>query len=238
MISIIIPTYNESSNLEKLIPLIKENLFGESEIIVVDDSENPKEINKLVELQWRYQKFLMVWFRGEKKGIGSAYREAVSNASGETIIFMDGDHSHNPEHLNRMIGALKENDLVIGSRYIRHGEIEGWNWKRKIISAGANNLSRLFLGIPVKDLTSGYRAFRRELIDSIDFNSVKSNGYSFILETNYLAWKKKARIKEVPITFLQRRNGDSKLGRKEIALYLLKLIELSLISREGDKKNE
>lgn len=235
MISIIIPTYNESKNLEKLIPLIKENLFSESEIIVVDDSENPKEVNKLVELQWRYRKDLLVWFRGEKLGIGSAYREAASNVRGNIIVFMDGDLSHNPEHLNRMIGALKENDLVIGSRYVRHGEIEGWNWKRKILSKGANNLSRLFLGMPINDLTSGYRAFRKELIDSIDFNSVKSNGYSFILETNYLAWKKKARIKEVPITFKQRINGNSKLGKKEILNYLLKVIELALISREAKK---
>lgn len=236
MITIIIPTYNESINLEKLIPSLLNELneiTREREIIIIDDSKDNEEINRLVALQWKHKNDLMIWFRGQKLGIGSAYREAVNNADGDIVVFMDADLSHSPEQLHKLIGAINENDLVIGSRYIRHGEIKGWNLKRKLISAGANNLSRILLGIPVNDLTSGYRVFRRKLIDSIDFNSIKSNGYSFILETNYLAWKKKARIKEMPITFQQRQNGDSKLGKKEIVLYLLKLIELAFTSREG-----
>ncbi|MEW6294768.1 MAG: polyprenol monophosphomannose synthase [Candidatus Diapherotrites archaeon] len=229
-VSVIIPTYNEGLNIKILIPKIFEELnkLGvKGELIIVDDNSSDNTKITAKEMQKRFKELKMI-YREKKLGIGSAYRRGVKEASGDIIVLMDGDLSHDPKYLEKIIPEFNNGgvDLVVGSRYVKGGKIVGWGWQRHLTSSVANRLSRLFLGIPIRDLTSGYRGFKKELIRKINFDKIQSNGYSFILETNFLACESKAKIKEIPIIFWQRSQGKSKLGRKEFLKYLITILRL------------
>ena len=139
---------------------------------------------------------------------------------------MDADFSHNPQDIPRMLEAIGVADLVIGSRKINHGHIEGWNWKRKLMSNGAMWFARLFLGLKSKDVTAGFRVFRKKVLMKIDLDSIKSNGYAFQEELLYRTEKYKFKVKEIPVTFVDRQQGESKLSKKDIIEFFLVMLRL------------
>lgn len=228
MISIILPTYNEKENIQQIIPKIFDSLRGEEvEVLVIDDNSPDGTGNAAKELAKKYN--IVLISRPEKLGLGSAYRTGFKASRGDVVFQMDADLSHDPKYLPEFVKKIREGyDLVIGSRYVSGGGVVGWNLYRKAMSKTANGFAHTILRIPVKDVTTGYRAYRRELLNKISFDDVKSNGYSFLLEILYKCLKARAKVSEIPIIFVERREGQSKLGKKEIFRFLKTLFSLAI----------
>jgi len=221
---IVIPTYNENENIERLVKGILDLAKG-FQIIVVDDN-SPDGTGEILDTLARKYPQLKVIHRPEKLGLGTAYIEGfklVLKEKADFIFEMDADLSHDLQYLSRMLEVINTCDLVIGSRYIHGGGVENWDFTRYLLSRLANLYVKTVTGMPVYDSTSGFKCFRREVLESIDLDEIDSEGYGFQIEMNYLAWKKGFRIKEVPIVFHERRLGKSKLSRKIIweALWLV-----------------
>lgn len=231
-VSIVIPTYNERKNIERLIAEIfrifdKGGIDGS--VIVVDDNSPDGTADSVEGLRGEFPVTLIR--RREKKGIGSAYITGFRKALGQgadIIMEMDADFSHDPEEIPNFVKEIENSDVVIGSRYIGGGRIENWSFVRRIISKGANLVARILLGLDVEDVTAGYRAYRRETLEGIDLNSIKSNGYAFQAEMLFRAREGGFRIKETPITFRDRAHGKSKLSRTEIIKFIVLCINLRL----------
>ena len=228
--SVIVPTYNESKNLPTLIERINK-VFGDEgitgEVIVVDDN-SPDGTGRLAEqLRTRY-KFLKVIHRPSKLGLGSAYKEGFHIAKGKLLFTMDADLSHNPIYISRFIRRAERADVVVGSRYVEGGGIVGWGIYRKLVSKIANFLASIAVGADVKDITSGYRAYRREVLAKVPLKEIRSSGYAFQLEMIYEIKRKGFKIDSVPIIFTDRRKGKSKLGMREILSFLTLTIKLGL----------
>jgi len=214
---IIIPTYNERKNLEELLALIYQQ-DGDFHVLIVDDN-SPDGTGKLVEelILRYYPTKLFLLARSGKLGLGTAYIAGFkwALARGYQYIFeMDADFSHNPKYLTQFLATAENYDLVLGSRYIPGGGVTNWGIIRRIISYGGSLYSRIILGLPFKDLTGGYKCFRREILESIDLNDVQSNGYSFQIELTYRTFLKSFTIGEIPIIFEERAAGKSKMSRK------------------------
>jgi dolichol-phosphate mannosyltransferase len=214
---IVIPTYNECGNLTELLSLIYTEVEG-THILIVDDNSPDGTGNLVAELmQYQYKERLFLIERSGKLGLGTAYIAGFKWALAReyTHIFqMDADFSHNPKYLKSFIEAAQSYDVVLGSRYIAGGGVTNWNLTRRVISLGGSLYSRFILGLPYRDLTGGYKCFRREVLEQIDLNDVKSNGYSFQIELTYRAFLKNFRIQEVPIIFEERAAGNSKMSWK------------------------
>ena len=226
-IIIIIPTYNEKDNIAKLISAIFALQINNLELIVVDDNSPDGTSDIVSELAQQYPIYLIK--RRSKLGIGTAYITGFKKAlklEADYIFEMDADFSHNPQDVPRMLEAIGTADLVIGSRKINHGHIEGWDWKRKLMSNGAMWFSRLFLGLKSKDVTAGFRVFRKKVLMKIDLDSIKSNGYAFQEELLYRTEKYKFKVKEIPVTFVDRQKGESKLSKKDIVEFFLVMFKL------------
>lgn len=220
MVSIILPTYNERDNLEILVKKIlkvlnKESLSGN--IIIIDDN-SPDGTGKIAQkLSLTHPNQVFYIKRGQKQGLGSAYLVGFKKALelGAKYIFeMDADLSHSPRDIPRFLKAMKDYDLAIGSRYIPQGKIENWNINRKLISRGGTIYAKTILGLPINDLTSGFKCFRREVLEKIDLNNIQSDGYAFQIELTYKAAQRGFKIKEIPITFYERKAGISKFSKK------------------------
>jgi dolichol-phosphate mannosyltransferase len=212
---IIVPTYNELENLPALIAQV-EQLPIEPDLLIVDDN-SPDGTGELADRLAADRQWLHVLHRPGKAGLGTAYREGFRYALGkgyDAIGEMDADLSHDPAYLPGMIQALEGADLVLGSRYVRGGGVRNWGILRKIISRGGSLYSQLILGLPVRDLTGGFKLFRRQLLERMDLDRVRSNGYSFQIEMTYRAIRLGCRVVEVPIVFVDRRVGSSKLSRQ------------------------
>jgi dolichol-phosphate mannosyltransferase len=211
---VIIPTYNEAENIPKLIPKVLEQgpMF---EILVVDDN-SPDGTADLVRGMQKRNKRIHLVERPAKLGLGTAYvagfRYALKNTF-EYIIEMDADFSHDPKALTLLLQKAKEYDLVIGSRYISGVNVVNWPMRRLILSYSANIYTRLITGMPVKDATGGFKCYRRKVLESIDLDSLRSNGYAFQIETNFLTWRKGFSICEIPIIFIDRSIGVSKMSK-------------------------
>jgi len=224
---IVIPTYNEAENIEALIKAIFALNINDLEIIVVDDNSpdnTAKEVEKLTD---RYPIHLIK--RRAKLGIGSAYIAGFKKAlslNAEYIFEMDADFSHNPKDIPRMLEAVQSADLVIGSRKIHRGKIEGWNWRRKFMSDGAMWFSRFFLRLKAKDVTAGFRVFRRKVLVKLNLDKIKSNGYAFQEELLYRTQKLGFVIKEIPVIFVDRQKGQSKLSNKDILEFFIVMFKL------------
>ncbi len=226
---IIIPTYNERNNLAALLTLIYKEV-EEIHVLIVDDN-SPDGTGALVQelMHKRYNKRLFLLERSKKSGLGTAYIAGFKWALArdyQYIFEMDADFSHHPKYLKQFIREAETSDLVLGSRYIAGGGVTNWSIGRRIISMGGSFYARLILGLPFKDLTGGYKCFRRALLAQMDLDDVKSNGYSFQIELTYRAFLKAARIKEIPIIFAERAAGKSKMSREifcEAILMVLKL---------------
>ena len=216
---IIIPTYNERVNIIVLLHRIFTLKIPDLEVIVVDDNSPDDTAGVVAKMAQEFK--IHIVSRLRKLGLGSAYVAGFKKALalGADVIFeMDADMSHDPNDLLRMIVEIENNnaDLVIGSRRIKGGKIVGWNLWRKFTSYSAMLFSKIILGLKTKDVTAGFRCFRRRVLETIEIDSIKSNGYAFQEELLYRTEQGGFTIKEIPVIFTDRTEGKSKLGRKDI----------------------
>jgi dolichol-phosphate mannosyltransferase len=231
---VIIPTYDEADNIVKIIPEVLKQ-HPSIQVLVVDDN-SPDGTADLVEKMAADDIRIHLLKRSGKLGLGSAYvagfKYALNNEF-EYIIEMDADFSHNPDVLPRMLESIKDNDLVIGSRYVEGINVVNWPLSRLILSYGAAQYVKIITGMKVKDPTGGFKCFRRKVLESIDLDSIISDGYSFQVEMNYRAWNRKFRVKEIPIIFEDRRSGQSKMSKKIIREALIVVWKLKLFQMLG-----
>lgn len=214
---ILIPTINERKNLEKLIPAIFE-LMPEISVLVVDDNSGDGTGDYLTSIQARYS-FLFFLSRKGNFGYGKACREGFKWALGHEfkyIITMDADFSHDYRVIPKLLDKLTDNEAVIGSRYVNGGRVENWKLHRRILSKAANFYVRLILKLKIGDLTTGFNAYRCEVLLKINLDQIQSDGYAFLVELKYKLAKVGAKITEYPIIFYERREGQSKMSGKII----------------------
>jgi dolichol-phosphate mannosyltransferase len=216
---IVTPTYNERSNLPTFVDAVRA-AAPEADILVVDDA-SPDGTGEVADEIARRDPRLSVLHRAGKLGLGSAYLEAFRRglAQGfDRFLEMDADLSHDPKYLPDFFRALDQGaDVVIGSRNVPGGSVEGWGTGRHVLSKGGSLYSRTILGVGVRDLTSGYKAFSRRALEAIELDRVRSNGYSFQIELTYRALRRGMKVVEVPIVFVDRRAGQSKMSRRIFA---------------------
>ena len=211
---VIIPTYNEVENIQRLIPELMA-LDPAIRVLVVDDN-SPDGTGKLVDDMARENDRISVLHRPAKLGLGSAYVAGFKYAVKQDVdcVFeMDADFSHDPAMVPEFIEQIKSCDVVIGSRYISGINVVNWPMSRLLLSYFANLYTRLVTGMTIRDATSGYKCFRREVLESINLDDVRSDGYAFQIEMNFRCWRKGYRLKEIPIIFVDRRSGTSKLSQ-------------------------
>lgn len=212
---VVIPTYNEKDNLEKLVAEVLAQDDG-IQIIVVDDN-SPDGTGIIADAVAAGNNRVTVLHRSAKLGLGSAYREGFRSAlanHADYIIEMDADFSHDPECLKLFLNKIRDYDFVIGSRYLNGVSVVNWPIRRLLLSYCANVYTRFITGITISDCTSGFKCFRKEVIEAIDLDKVKSDGYSFQIEMNYRCIEKGFKVSEIPIIFIDRHSGTSKMSKK------------------------
>ncbi|MCO6004216.1 polyprenol monophosphomannose synthase [Actinoallomurus purpureus] len=211
---VIIPTYNERENIESIVARVRAAV-PEADVLVADDN-SPDGTGKIADGLADGDERVHVLHRAGKEGLGAAYIAGFNwgmDHGFDVLVEMDADGSHQPEELPRLLSALGEADLVIGSRWIRGGTVENWPLNREIISRGANIYARIMLGIPVRDATGGYRAYRATTLQKIDIDGVASQGYCFQVDLTLRTVRNGLRVTEVPIRFVERTHGASKMSR-------------------------
>jgi dolichol-phosphate mannosyltransferase len=214
---VVIPTYNESENIQSIINTIL-SVKEDMNILIVDDN-SPDGTSQIVKNIMEYDNRIHLITRAGKMGLGTAYCEGFQYALDEGfdyILEMDADFSHNPEEIPNFLKEIENYDIVIGSRYISGVNVVNWPLRRLILSYGASIYSRLITGMPIKDPTGGFKCFRADILKLIDLKDIKTNGYGFQIEMNYRLWKLGARIKEISIIFVDRLSGVSKMNKKII----------------------
>jgi dolichol-phosphate mannosyltransferase len=212
---ILIPTYNERDNIGPLVEAIIDLGIG-FDILVIDDN-SPDGTGEIADALAEEHQEVSVMHRPGKAGLGRAYAAGFVRAlerGYEAAVTMDADFSHDPKYLPAIARALGSNDLVVGSRYIAGGGVENWPLYRKILSRGGSLYARLVTGIPLHDLTGGFNGYRRRVIEAIHPERIRSEGYSFQIEMKFRSWKAGFRIAEVPIVFVDRTHGTSKMSRR------------------------
>lgn len=230
---IIIPTYNELDNLQPLLEAVFLHAPA-SDVLIVDDN-SPDGTGKLADQLAENDTRIHVLHRTGKLGLGTAYiagfKYAIAN-SYDAAFEMDADFSHDPRYLPDFLKAIQSADLVIGSRYIRGGSTPNWSLLRRFISNGGNIYARLMLGLSVHDCTAGYRCYRRHVLESIDLDSIRSQGYAFQVELAYRVLKHGFTIVEIPIVFMDRRVGKSKMSRKIFIEGFLRVLQMRFSKQE------
>ena len=228
----VVPTYNEAENL----PWIVGRLLAavpDTDVLVVDDG-SPDGTGEVADGLAAEDPRVQVVHRTEKAGLGAAYLHgfAVALERGYHVVGeMDADGSHQPEQLPRLLDALVDADLVIGSRWVPGGSVVNWPWPRKALSVGGNLYARLALGIPVRDVTAGYRVFRRATLEALDLDSVESSGYCFQADLAWRTVQAGLRVVEVPIEFVERVRGESKMDRAVATESLRRITRWGLTQR-------
>jgi dolichol-phosphate mannosyltransferase len=211
---VIIPTYNERENIEAMVPAVLEK-DPCLNVLIVDDN-SPDGTGRIADSMSQANGRVSVIHRPGKLGLGTAYitgfRFALEKKY-DLVFEMDCDFSHDPKYIPDFLRAAKEADLVLGSRYISGVNVVNWPISRLLLSYYANVYSRIVTGLPVRDATGGFKCFRRQVLEAIDLDRVKSNGYSFQIEMSFRAWKKGFKIKEIPIIFEDRKVGQSKMSK-------------------------
>jgi dolichol-phosphate mannosyltransferase len=237
---VIIPTYNEKENIANILSAIF-NLNRQFHVLVIDDASPDGTAAIVKGLQAQYAQQLFIEERAGKLGLGTAYIHGFkwALAKGYRYIFeMDADFSHNPNDLQRLYQAAVDGaDLVVGSRYIKDGKVDNWPRSRVFLSKGGSLYTRIITWMPVMDPTAGFVCYSAKLLGTINFNEIRSSGYAFQIEMKFAAWKLGFKIKEVPITFIDRKYGVSKMNKgivKEGILGVLKIQWKSLFG--GFKK--
>lgn len=209
-----LPTYNEAENIEIVLGLVREHL-SDATVLVVDDG-SPDGTAELAQAWGEAHGGVQVLRRAGKAGLGSAYRAGFAwglDEGYEVLVEMDSDLQHDPAALPALVAAVEHGAaLAIGSRYVPGGQVPNWKWSRKFISKGGNRYASLVLGLPVRDATAGFRAYRADILRAINLDIVRADGYGFQVEMAYLAHRRGGVIAEVPITFRDRERGDSKMS--------------------------
>jgi dolichol-phosphate mannosyltransferase len=232
--TICLPTYNEAENLERMIRALEP--VG-ARVLVIDDS-SPDGTGAIADRLAAELEWVDVLHRERKEGLGPAYlagfRSALAEGA-ELIVEMDCDFSHDPADVPRLLAAAEAGaDLVLGSRYVEGGSVsDDWGIVRRAISTGGSLYARLLLGIPISDLTGGFKCFRRTVLETIDLDAVHSKGYAFQIELTYRALRKGFRVVEVPIRFVDRTHGGSKMSRAIVLEAIWKVPELRLLRLVG-----
>lgn len=232
---VVIPTYNEAENIPRLIPTVLSQAAN-LEVLVVDDG-SPDGTAGLVRDMMSVDSRIHLLERPGKMGLGTAYVAGFKFAIEHKYDFvfeMDADFSHSPKELPNFLKKMVEFDLVIGSRYINGVRVLNWPMQRLLLSYFANIYTRIITGLPVHDATGGFKCYRRTVLESIDLDAIKSNGYAFQIEISYKVWKRGFRIVEIPIIFLDRRSGTSKMSKSivyEAVFMLWKLRFRSIFQR-------
>jgi len=229
---VIVPTYNEKENVNRLV----DEIFVHAptiNILFVDDNSPDGTADTIKNLQKNNGRIHLLQ-RQNKEGLGRAYIAGFKEAlrlNFEYMFEMDADFSHNPKEIPNFLKAVEEADVVIGSRYIYGVNVVNWPMERLLLSFFANKYAQMITAMPVKDTTGGYKCFRRKVLETIDLDNIKSNGYAFQIELNFKAWKKGFRIKEIPIIFIDREFGESKLSKHIMweAIFLVWKLRLSSI---------
>lgn len=214
---IVIPTYNEKENIERLLPEVL-GIDAHLEVLIVDDSSPDGTADAVREIGERIPRIHLLERPG-KMGLGSAYVAGFRKAldlGADYVMEMDADFSHDPKYIPDFLRLIQLADVVVGSRYINGVNVINWPISRLILSYGANLYTRIITGMKILDATGGFKCFRREVLESIDFESARSDGYSFQIEMNFRCWKKGFQIREIPIVFVDRHSGTSKMSKKII----------------------
>ncbi len=212
---IIIPTFNELENVKKLIPDILSR-YDNVDILIVDDNSLDGTADFVIEFG-NSNDNVKILKRQKKLGLGTAYVAGFKYAlqhNYDLIFQMDADYSHDPKEIQNFLRTIESYDLVLGSRYLTGVNVVNWPMRRLLLSYFANLYTQIITGLPVKDTTGGYKCFRREVLEKINFDKIKSNGYAFQIEMTFKAWKKGFRIGEIPIIFIDRTSGTSKMSKK------------------------
>lgn len=223
---IVMPTYNEKENIEKIIREIVVLDSGVS-ILIVDDGSPDGTGDIADRLSRELDGRVFVEHREGKQGLGTAYkhgfRVAIDKMGADCVFEMDADFSHNPRYIPDFLGAIEKHDVIIGSRYVRGGGTENWGMMRKLISRGGSLYARVFTGLKVKDSTAGFRCYRKNVLESIDFSRISASGYGFQVEMAYLCTLLGFDIFELPIIFVDRAAGTSKMN-ESIVLEAMRLV--------------
>ncbi|QQS36866.1 MAG: polyprenol monophosphomannose synthase [Ignavibacteriales bacterium] len=233
-ILIIIPTFNELQNIGRLIPEVlskDENI----NILIVDDNSPDGTGDYINELSRSNDRIKLIR-RQSKMGLGTAYltgfKYAIENKY-DFIFEMDADFSHDPKEIPHFLTSTNKYDLVLGSRYIKGVNVINWPMNRLLLSYFANMYTRVITGLPIKDATGGFKCFKREVLEAIDLDNVKSNGYAFQIEMSFKAWKKGFKVGEIPIIFMDREMGTSKMSKKIVREAITMVWKLRLRSMLG-----
>ncbi|HYX76824.1 MAG TPA: polyprenol monophosphomannose synthase [Gaiellaceae bacterium] len=227
-----LPTYNERENLERMVAALEDK--GVS-VLVIDDN-SPDGTGRLADRLASQNGHVRVLHRPRKEGLGPAYlagfRQALADPEVELVLEMDADFSHDPDDVPRLVDAARDADLVLGSRYVAGGSIGSWGLVRRFVSAGGSWYARVVLGVGVRDLTGGFKCFHRRVLEALDLDAIDSRGYAFQIETTYRALRAGFRVVEVPIAFVDREHGGSKMSRSIVleAIWKVPLLRLRALT--------
>lgn len=232
---VVLPTYNEAGNIERFIEALRPVLPASAQILIVDDN-SPDGTGEIADRLAAAEPNVSVLHRPHKEGLGPAYiagfRRALAEGA-ELVVEMDSDFSHDPSYLPALLAATEHADLAIGSRYVAGGGVKDWGIVRRTISRGGSAYARLVLGLRVKDLTAGFKCFRRRVLEQIDLDAIESRGYAFQVEITYRTIQQGFDVVEVPIVFRDRQVGSSKIDSSVITEALWRVPQLRFHARQG-----
>jgi dolichol-phosphate mannosyltransferase len=227
-----LPTYNERENLEAMLRALGDK---GARVLVIDDN-SPDGTGELADRLAQQLDYVDVLHRERKEGLGPAYlagfRRALADGA-ELILEMDCDFSHDPNDVPRLVAAVEDADVALGSRYVEGGAVRNWGVLRRFVSAGGSWYARVLLGVRIRDLTGGFKCYRREVLETIDLDAIHSKGYAFQIETTFRALRAGFRVVEIPITFVDREAGGSKMSRAIVAEAIWKVPLLRLAALAG-----
>ena len=231
---VVIPTFNEVDNIRIIVSRLRAAVPA-ADVLIVDDS-SPDGTGAIADELAFADDALHVLHRSAKNGLGAAYVAGFGWAAErgyDVVVEMDADGSHQPEELPRLLAALADADVVLGSRWVEGGAVRNWPRSRKLLSKGGNRYTRIVLGLPLRDATGGYRAYRRVVLEELALDSVSSQGYCFQVDLVWQAWRRGFRVVEVPITFVERERGESKMSRAIVAEALWRVTWWALRSKRA-----
>jgi dolichol-phosphate mannosyltransferase len=238
-ILVVVPTYDERDNLASILRRLRAAVPA-ADVLVVDDA-SPDGTGRLADDLAAEDPKLHVLHRAGKQGLGPAYRDGFAwglEREYRAFVEMDADGSHAPEQLPGLLAALPDADVVLGSRWVPGGSVVDWPRRRELLSRGGNAYARLLLRLPVRDATGGFRVYRREVLDAIDLGDVASAGYCFQVDVLWRAWRAGFRVVEVPITFVERQAGLSKMNRDVVAEALWRITVWGLRGRREPRRRD